>query len=67
MKGLAVPGWSGVLQKEIEDLTDFVAIYKARGLAWIKVTGKGFESSIVKFFSEETLTAVADRIGSKGW
>jgi aspartyl-tRNA synthetase len=65
VKGIAVPGGAAFSRKEIEDLTEFVAIYKARGLAWIKVTEKGFESSIVKFFSEETLTAVAERIGAK--
>ena len=65
VKGIAVPGGAVFSRKEIENLTAFVAIYKARGLAWIKVTEKGFESSIVKFFSEETLKAVAERMGAK--
>jgi aspartyl-tRNA synthetase len=65
VKGIAVPGGAVFSRKEIENLTEFVAIYKARGLAWIKVTEKGFESSIVKFFSEETLKAVAERMGAK--
>lgn len=37
----------------IEELTSFAAIYGAKGLAWMKVTDKGLESSIVKFFDEK--------------
>ena len=65
VKGIAVTGGAAFSRKEIEDLTEFVAIYKARGLAWIKVTENGFESSIVKFFSQDTLNAVAVRMGAE--
>ena len=66
VKGLAVPGGAGLSRREIDDLTDFVAIYRAKGLAWIKITETGaFESSIVKFFSEDTLKAVSERMGAK--
>jgi aspartyl-tRNA synthetase len=40
-------------RSEIDDLTKFVAVYGARGLAYIKVTEKEWQSPIVKFFSEE--------------
>ncbi len=66
VKGLAVPGGASLSRREIDDLTEFVAIYRAKGLAWIKVTEEGaFESSIVKFFSEGTLKAVSGRMGAK--
>jgi aspartyl-tRNA synthetase len=66
VKGLAVPGGAALSRREIDDLTEFVAIYRAKGLAWIKVTEAGaFESSIVKFFSEDTLKAVSERMGAK--
>ena len=66
VKGLAVPGGASLSRREIDDLTDFVAIYRAKGLAWIKVTEEGaFESSIVKFFSEDTLKAISERMGAK--
>ena len=66
VKGLAVPGGASLSRREIDDLTDFVAIYRAKGLAWIKVTEEGaFESSIVKFFSEDTLKAVSGQMGAK--
>ena len=66
VKGLAVPGGASLSRREIDDLTDFVAIYRAKGLAWIKVTEEGaFESSIVKFFSEDTLKVISERMGAK--
>ncbi len=65
VKAISVPGGAMFSRKEIEELTDFVAIYGAKGLAWIKVTKNGFESSIVKFFSEDTLKSLADRTGAK--
>lgn len=37
-------------RKEIDALTEFAAIYGAKGLAWIKVTEEGFTGPIAKFF-----------------
>ena len=66
VKGLAVPGGADLSRREIDELTEFVAIYRAKGLAWIKVTETGaFESSIVKFFSEDTLKAISERMGAE--
>lgn len=44
---------AGFSRTIIEELTGFVAVYGSKGLAWMKVTEKGLESSIVKFFDEE--------------
>ena len=65
VKAIVAPGGAAFSRKEIEDLTAFVAIFKAKGLAWIKVTDAGFESSIVKFFSEDMLKTTAERTGAK--
>ncbi|MBI1929177.1 aspartate--tRNA ligase [Candidatus Poribacteria bacterium] len=65
IKGLAVPGGATFSRKEIDDLTAFVATYKAKGLAWMKVTASGFESGIVRFFSEDALKAINERMGAK--
>lgn len=40
-------------RKDIDNLTDFVKIYGAKGLAWIKVEEDGFKGPISKFFSKE--------------
>ena len=53
-----MPGGVSLSRKVIDDLTEFVGIYGARGLAWIKVndaaTGiEGLQSPIIKFIGEE--------------
>jgi aspartyl-tRNA synthetase len=54
-------------RKDIEELTEFVGIYGAKGLAWMKATEKGLESSIVKFFEKDILNSLAERMEcSKG-
>jgi len=45
---------SPLSRKDIDELMEFVKIYGAKGLAWIKVTDSGLESSIVKYFDEKT-------------
>jgi aspartyl-tRNA synthetase len=40
-------------RKDIDNLTKFVSIYGARGLAYIQVAEEGLKSSVVKFFSPE--------------
>jgi aspartyl-tRNA synthetase len=49
-------------RKEIDDLTRFVAIYKAKGLAWIKVREDGWQSPIAKFFTDEEKARLTERI-----
>ena len=40
-------------------------LYKAKGLAWIKVTEEGIDSPIAKFFTEEEIKAILDRMDAK--
>lgn len=68
---LRVPGGSGLSRKEIDDYTQFVGIYGAKGLAYIKVndaskpTEEGLQSPIVKFLSEGGLKAIIERTGAQ--
>ena len=39
-------------RKEIDKFTEFVKKYKAKGLAWVKVTEEGWSGPIAKFFDE---------------
>ncbi len=53
-------------RKEIDDYTQFVSIYGAKGLAYIKVNDKtklpeGLQSPIVKFLTVETLAQILER------
>ncbi|MDD4250909.1 MAG: aspartate--tRNA ligase [Candidatus ainarchaeum sp.] len=55
IKGINLKGKSDLSRKEIEKLNEFVKIYKAKGLATLKMVNGVFESNIVKFFKDETL------------
>ena len=62
VKALNAKGCIGFSRKEIDDLTDFVSVYRAKGMAWIKVKEDEWQSPITKFFSEEEKEALAQRI-----
>jgi aspartyl-tRNA synthetase len=64
VKGFAAPGMSGLSRKEVDDLTNEAKIFGAKGLAWIKVTEKGFESPIAKFFKEGQVKDIASRLNA---
>lgn len=62
VKALVVRDGAMLSRKDLDDLTAFVAIYGAKGLAWIRVGADGWQSPIVKFFSDlerARLTAAA--------
>ena len=45
-------------RKDIDALTEFAAVYGAKGLAWLKVDAEGLKGPIAKFFSEENVQAI---------
>lgn len=53
--GINAKGGGKFSRKDIEDYTAYVGQFGAKGLAWMKVTEKGLESSITKFFTPEVL------------
>ncbi|MBF0401948.1 MAG: aspartate--tRNA ligase [Magnetococcales bacterium] len=69
VKALRVPGGAQMTRKQIDDYTEFVAIYGAKGLAWIKLNGpwqeEGWQSPIVKFFSPEEKEAIVAATGAQ--
>jgi len=62
VKALNAKGCIDFSRKEIDDLIDFVAVYRAKGMAWIKVKENDWQSPIVKFFSDREKQALAERI-----
>ena len=62
VKALNAKGCVDFSRKEIDDLTKFVAVYKAKGLAWIKVRENEWQSPIAKFFTDEEKAKLAERI-----
>jgi len=64
VKGLRLPEGASLSRKEIDDLTEFVKIYGAQGLAWIKVKEDGsWQSPFAKFLSEAERAGLAERLG----
>jgi len=62
VKALNAKGCMDFTRKEIDDLTEFVSIYRARGLAWIKVKEDSWQSPIAKFFTDQEKEALTGRI-----
>ncbi len=69
---LRVPGGNAAFtRKELDDLAPFVAIYGAKGLAYIRVNDRtkpgeeGLQSPIVKFFKPGELAAILERTGAQ--
>ncbi len=62
VKAINFKGGAKLSRKEIDELTEFVKIYGAKGLAWIKVLPEGLQSPIVKFFSEEEMNGILERL-----
>ncbi len=52
-------------RKEIDDHTQFVATYGAKGLAYIKVNPDGLQSPIVKFLPANVLKEIVERTGAQ--
>jgi aspartyl-tRNA synthetase len=65
VKAINAKGCVDLSRKEIDDLTDFVAIYKAKGLAWIKIRQDAWQSPIAKFFSDDEKARLAERLDLK--
>ncbi len=67
---MRLPGGGGLTRKEIDEYTKFVAIYGARGLAYVKVNEwaakgrEGLQSPILKFLPDEAVEGIMKRTGA---
>ncbi|KAF0146267.1 MAG: aspartyl-tRNA synthetase [Nitrospirae bacterium] len=64
VKAINGKGMAALSRKEIDMLTAEAQSFGAKGLAWIKVKN-GFESPIAKFFPEDVLKKMAERLEAK--
>ena len=67
---LCVPGGSELSRKEIDDYTDYVGRYGAKGLAYIKINDAsagrdGLQSPILKFLPDDAIAGIMERTGAK--
>jgi aspartyl-tRNA synthetase len=60
VKGINVKGAAEKYsRKDMDALTEFVAVYGAKGLAWLKVEEDGLKGPIAKFFTEDEAKAIS--------
>lgn len=67
---LKVPGGGELSRKQIDEYTQFVSIYGAKGLAWIKVNEiekgvEGLQSPIIKFIGDDNTMKIMAKLGAK--
>ncbi|MBN6711163.1 aspartate--tRNA ligase [Haemophilus haemoglobinophilus] len=67
---IRVPNGATITRKQIDEYTQFVGIYGAKGLAWMKVNDlsaglEGIQSPIAKFLDESTIKAILDRTSAQ--
>ncbi|MHC1726546.1 MAG: aspartate--tRNA ligase [Syntrophobacteraceae bacterium] len=63
VKALRVPGGKDLSRKELDDLIEFVKIFGAQGMAWIKIQPDGWQSPITKFLQESVQQGLVERLG----
>jgi len=67
---LRVPNGAQLSRKQIDEYTQFVAIYGAKGLAWMKVNQaanglEGVQSPVAKFLNDEIVREILSRTGAQ--
>jgi aspartyl-tRNA synthetase len=67
---LCLPGGNELTRKEIDDYTDYVTRFGAKGLAYVKVNDasagrEGLQSPILKFLPDEAVAGILESTGAK--
>ncbi|MFC3023542.1 aspartate--tRNA ligase [Vibrio zhugei] len=67
---LCVPGGAALTRKQIDEYTQYVSVYGARGLAWMKVNDRdagadGVQSPVAKFLSADIIESLLDRTNAQ--
>ncbi len=66
VRGIKAEGCGDYTRKQIDELTDYVKQFGAKGLAYLAITANGeYRSPFVKFLPEDTLRAILDRFEAK--
>ena len=65
VRAINARGCGEMTRRELDQLTEFVAQFGAKGLAWVKLKPGGeWQSPIAKFFTDEERAAVAQATGA---
>jgi aspartyl-tRNA synthetase len=63
---ICVPGGGDAMpRKKIDSLVEYVKTYRAKGLAWMKLSADGTTSSFAKFMTDKENAAILERAGAK--
>ena len=62
VKGINAKGCGSLSRKDIDELTEYVSIYGAKGLAYFIIESGGVKSAIAKFFNDDEMNKIADRL-----
>ena len=75
VKGVVYPGGANLARREIDELTEFVKQYGAKGLAWIGITGEAaadgaypaeaLRSQVTKFLTAEEISGIITASGAQ--
>jgi aspartyl-tRNA synthetase len=65
IKAINVNGQAEFSRKDLNDLENFVKIYRAHGMAYLKFQNGKFDGSIAKYFSEDLMNKLKERVGAK--
>ena len=65
VKAFKVPGGEKFTRKELDEFTEFVKIYGAQGLAWVKMRDSEWQSPIAKFLSAKEQADIAAALDLK--
>jgi len=62
IKAINVTGQAAFSRKDLNDAENFVKIYKAHGMAYLKFQNGKFDGSIAKYFTEDLLNKLKERV-----
>ncbi|MFO7884168.1 MAG: aspartate--tRNA ligase, partial [Desulfobacteraceae bacterium] len=62
VKAVNAKGCAYFTRKEIDQLTEVAVVYRAKGLAWVKVREEGWQSPIAKFFTDQEKKEIEQRL-----
>jgi aspartyl-tRNA synthetase len=66
VRGINAKGLGNYSRKQIDELTNYVKQFGAKGLAYLAITAEGEErSSFAKFLPEEMITEIKSRLGAE--
>ncbi len=65
VKAINAKGAATLSRRQIDELGATAGVYGAKGLAWIKIDGDNLNSPIVKFFDEDLMSRIVEKLGGE--